>query len=45
MQHNSITIDTNKTIITLSNTGETIDNSRFEPGKEYVVTIQLTKVK
>ncbi|WP_222928822.1 hypothetical protein [Neobacillus piezotolerans] len=45
MQQSSITIDTNKTIITLSNSGETIDNTHFEPGKEYVVTIQLTKIK
>ncbi|WP_156324539.1 hypothetical protein [Bacillus sp. FJAT-27245] len=45
MQHSSITIDTNKTIITLVNTGETVDNTHFEPGKEYIVTIQLTKVK
>ncbi|WP_156424270.1 hypothetical protein [Bacillus sp. FJAT-27445] len=45
MQQSSITINTDKTIITLSNSGEIVDNTNLEPGKEYVVTIQLTKIK
>ncbi|WP_156319829.1 hypothetical protein [Bacillus sp. FJAT-18017] len=45
MQQDSIIIHTGKTNITISDSGEELDNTNLIVGKEYTITIQVTKLK
>ncbi|WP_175384368.1 hypothetical protein [Bacillus sp. FJAT-27225] len=45
MQQDSIKIHTGKTQITLSDSGEELDNTKLIVGKEYTINIHVTKLK